>query len=352
MFGLSPVISIEQKTLDEQSALDRRHDDRHRELSESALRDDRRAALSAHRRADAEPDVEPDSRSDPVAARRHRDRAAGAGVQGLRRRARLRLHRGAQEGLPAADHRRQSRSTSPTRSTRVSDGRIGGRIRGGAADVTTCDAVVDRFVVSRKHEKAIKAGIAARCWSATGCCRSTSCKGAEQGGGGAVLQGPVQPDASFRLRRHRARVLRLQQPRERLPDVRRPRRRQAHASGAARPRSAAQHPRRLLRPRGVQVQPGHLGRADDVQPVAGARLLARRAVERAARDGRGNAILYGIDRRKIAIADAARGEGADATIRRDGRSASAASPGGSSATTAGTGSAAKPTRGWRRGSTR
>ena len=97
--------------------------------------------------------------------------------------------------------------------------------------------------------------------------------------------GALQPDASLRLRRHRPRVLRLQQPRERLPDVRRPRRRQAHASGAARSGSEAQHPRRLLRPRGVQVQPRHLGRPRDVQPVAGARFRARRAVEGAARDG-------------------------------------------------------------------
>ena len=43
------------------------------------------------------------------------------------------------------------------------------------------DAVVDRFVVSRKHEKAIKAGDRrARCWSATACCRSTSSKGASK----------------------------------------------------------------------------------------------------------------------------------------------------------------------------
>ncbi len=49
----------------QQSALDRRHDDRHRQLPEPAVRDDRRAALSAHRRADAEPVLEPDPRGDP-----------------------------------------------------------------------------------------------------------------------------------------------------------------------------------------------------------------------------------------------------------------------------------------------
>ena len=50
------------------------------------------------------------------------------------------------------------------------------------------DAVVDRFVVGRKHEKAIKAGIAARCSSATGCCRSTSSKGASKAEARAVLR--------------------------------------------------------------------------------------------------------------------------------------------------------------------
>ena len=93
---------------DQQPALDRRHDDRHRQLPEPAVRDDRPTALSAHRRADAEPDREPDPRGDPLAAGRHRDRAARAGVQDLRRGAGLRLDRSAQEGLPAADRRRQA----------------------------------------------------------------------------------------------------------------------------------------------------------------------------------------------------------------------------------------------------
>ena len=110
-------------------------------------------------------------------------------------------------------------------------------------------------------------------------------KGASKAEAERFYRGAVQPDAPLRLRRHRARVLHVQQPRERLPHLRRARRRQAHASGAARPRSEAQHPRRLLRARGVQVQPGHLGRPGDVQPGEGARLLARHAVGGAARDG-------------------------------------------------------------------
>ena len=92
------------------------------------------------------------------------------------------------------------------------------------------DAVVDRFVVGRKHEKAIKAGIAGTLLVGDGLMQVHVVKGREQGGGRAVLPRAVQRDAPLRLRRHRARVLRVQQPRERLPDLRRPRRPQAHAS--------------------------------------------------------------------------------------------------------------------------
>ena len=176
-------------------------------------------------------------------------------------------------------------------------------------------------------------------------------QGREQGGARAVLRRPLQPDASLRLRRHRARVLHVQQPGERLPHLRRPRRGQAHASGAARPRSAAQHPRRLLRARGVQVQPGHLGRPDDVQPGEGAGVLARHAVEGAARARRATRSSTA-STQKIPVTVAARRQGQARRVGRARRSASAASPAASSATTAATGSAARPTPGWRRGSTR
>jgi excinuclease ABC subunit A len=43
--------------------------------------------------------------------------------------------------------------------------------------VKNTDAVVDRFVAGRKHEKAIKAGIAASSWWAIGCSRCRSSKG-------------------------------------------------------------------------------------------------------------------------------------------------------------------------------
>ena len=121
----------------QQPALDRRHHDRHRQLSEPAVRDHRRAALPAHRRADAEPDGKPDPRGDPVAAGGSRDRAARAGVQGVRRGAGLRLHRSAEEGLPATDHRRQAgghlRGGRTRRIEGPPHGRGGGPVRGRPA---------------------------------------------------------------------------------------------------------------------------------------------------------------------------------------------------------------------------
>ena len=148
----------------QQPALDRRHDDGHRQLPEPPVRDDRPAALPAHRRADAEPDVEPDPRGDPVAAGRDGDRAAGAGVQGLRRGAGLRLHRGAEEGLPAADHRRQAgghlRRGRPRRIEGPGHGRRGGPLRGRP----------------EARERRSRRGSPARCWWATGSCRFTSSK--------------------------------------------------------------------------------------------------------------------------------------------------------------------------------
>ena len=96
--------------------------------------------------------------------------------------------------------------------------------------VKDMDAVVDRFVVGRKHEKAIKAGIAATLLVGDGLLQVQIVKGREQGGSRALLPRAVQQDAPLRLWRHSARVLHVQQSRERLPDLRRPRGPQAHAS--------------------------------------------------------------------------------------------------------------------------
>ena len=108
VFGLSPVISIEQKTIasNPRSTVGTMTDiASYLNLLFATIGE---AALSADRRARAGPIGEPDPGSDPVAARGRGDRAAGAGVQGLRRGARLRVHRAPQEGLPPPDHRRHA----------------------------------------------------------------------------------------------------------------------------------------------------------------------------------------------------------------------------------------------------
>ena len=72
VFGLSPVISIEQKTIgsNPRSTVGTMTDIA--SYLNLLVRDDRRAALPAHRRSDAEPVVEPDPRGDSRRCRRAR----------------------------------------------------------------------------------------------------------------------------------------------------------------------------------------------------------------------------------------------------------------------------------------
>ena len=99
------------------------------------------------------------------------------------------------------------------------------------------DAVVDRLVVGRKHEKAIKAAIAATLLVGDGLLQVQVVKGASKAERERFYQGLCSADAPLRLRGHPARVLHVQQPGERLPDLRRPGRLQADAPGAAGARS-------------------------------------------------------------------------------------------------------------------
>ena len=106
-------------------------------------------------------------------------------------------------------------------------------------------------------------------------------KGASKAEAERFYEASEQPDASLRLRRHRPELLRVQQSGERLPHLRRSRRGQADASGAARfpIRSAASAAAASCK-EAFQVQPGHVGRADDVQP------RRRRSASRSTRRGR------------------------------------------------------------------
>ena len=148
VFGLSPVISIEQKTIasNPRSTVGTMTDiASYLNLLFATIG---RAALPAHRRADAQPNGKPDPGGDPVAPGGNGDRAARAGVQGVRRGAGLRPDRGAEEGLPAADRRRQAGGHLRTGRARRIEGPAHGRGGGPAGR-------------RPKHEKAIKAAIAA-----------------------------------------------------------------------------------------------------------------------------------------------------------------------------------------------
>ena len=68
------------------------------------------------------------------------------------------------------------------------------------------DAVVDRFVVDRKHEKAIKAAIAATLLVGDGLMQVQIVKGATRRTPTRFYKALTQRDAPLRLRRHRART--------------------------------------------------------------------------------------------------------------------------------------------------
>ena len=135
--GLSPAISIEQKTTIAQPALDRRHRHRDLRLHAPALGARRRALQPRHRPADRRPDGQPDGRPGDGAARRHpplsarpgRARPQGRVSQGAGRVAEGRLH--------PRPHRRRSSTRSRTPRARQEiqarhrgGGRPAGRARG------------------------------------------------------------------------------------------------------------------------------------------------------------------------------------------------------------------------------
>ena len=189
----------------QQPALDRRHDDRHRRLPEPAVRDHRSAALS---RA-------PASRR-PAGRRARSSRRSWRCPEGAEIELRapvfkvygeeldVRLHRGAEERLPAAHRRRQAGGHLGAGRARRIGGPAHGRGRGSARGQPK--AREGDQGGHRRHA-------AGRRRAAAGPHR----QGREQGGGRAVLPRAVQRDAPLRLRRHRAGVLRVQQPGERLP---------------------------------------------------------------------------------------------------------------------------------------
>ncbi|MFN8581161.1 MAG: hypothetical protein U0163_09325 [Gemmatimonadaceae bacterium] len=98
-------------------------------------------------------------------------------------------------------------------------------------NVRDMDAIVDRLTVHRKHEKAIKAAIAAALLVGDGLLQIHVEKATPRAAADAFYRG-LWRNASLRLRRHRARVLHVHNnPEAASPHVRRTRRGQAHPSG-------------------------------------------------------------------------------------------------------------------------
>ena len=185
VFGLSPVISIEQKTLtnNPRSTVGT--------MTDIASYLNLLYATIGHAHCPRTGEPVPTRTSSQILEailalpEGTADRAARAGLQGLRRRPGVRLHRAPEEGDPSAHRRRQAGRSRRTRS------------RSRSRSVTNMDAIVDRFVVSRKHEKAIKAGIAAALLVGDGCCRSSEGRRILQGLGSKThhfVYGDIGPD--------------------------------------------------------------------------------------------------------------------------------------------------------------
>ena len=162
VYGLSPVISIEQKTIanNPRSTVGTMTDiASYLNLLYATIGEPHCPRTGE---ADAEPHREPDSGGDSVVAGGHGDRAARAGIPAVRRGTGFRADRGAEEGLPHADHRRQAGGHlgggGAGRSEGHGHGRGGGPLRGGAAS-------------TRRRSRR---GSRRRCWWATDCCRCRS----------------------------------------------------------------------------------------------------------------------------------------------------------------------------------
>ena len=214
------------------------------------------------------------------------------------------------------------------------------------SSVTNMDAVVDRFVVGRKHEKAIKAGIAAALLVGDGLLQVHVEGGLEE-----VLRRDLQQDAAFRLRRHRSRLLHVQQSRR------------ARAAPAAASAWTSSRIRICWCPTRSAASPAAVScrrpTSTTRRPGTGASCTAcrRRSGSRSTRRGRicpqkiRHAILYGIDK-KITMTSPPEAkigrdkwEGQRDELSRDRAPDRALVP-------AATASGARPARRWRRGSTR
>ena len=111
------------------------------------------------------------------------------------------------------------------------------------------DAVVDRFMVGHKHEKAIKAGIAATLLVGDGLMQVQVVKGAGKGEAERFYKGLCSPTHHFVYGGIEPEYFMFNNPESACRTCGGLGRPQDHASGTAGSRPETQHPRRLLRAR-------------------------------------------------------------------------------------------------------
>src|SRR5207237_536954 len=151
------------------------------------------------------------------------------------------------------------------------------------SSVEHMDAVVDRFIVHRKHEKAIKAGIAATLLVGDGLLQIHVAKGASKTEAERFYRGLCSLTHHFVYGGIEPEFFMFNDPESACRTCGGLGGPQAHASGIAGAGPAAQRPRRLLRARSLQVQPRHVGRRSHVQSGPSAGFLVGHAVAKAAR---------------------------------------------------------------------
>ena len=273
--GLSPAISIDQKSTLPEPALDRRHHHRDLRLPARAVRPRRAPALPEVRAADRPADARADRRPGPGAAGGHQVPGAGAGGP----RAEGRVREAARRTSPAkgfasrADRRRGPRAR-PSRSGSPENYKH------------TIEVVVDRLVRQAGHPAA-RRGLASRRRSSSPrasprspCRRPTAARRSR----------PSRQTARVHLRRHLVRragapQLLVQLAVRRLPDVRRPRHRSRSTPSSSSPTRTSRSTR----------APSRLGRAARLEywyrrprgGRRGARLLDSTPRGRSCRRGRG-----------------------------------------------------------------
>ena len=240
--GLSPAISIEQKTTSKKPALDRRHRHRDLRLHAAAVGARRRALFARDRTADRKPDRVADGRPGDGAARGHAALspcAGGARPQGRVPQGTRRVH---EEGLPARQDRRQvlrDRRGARARQEVQSRHRRGGRPHRGASRHRDAARgfTRDRAQARRRPgDRRVRRRRAGR--------RRQGQQAAQRDGRAADLLREVRlPGLGLHHSGDRAAAVLVQQSVRRLRAMRRARRRAAHRCRADHPRQGP-HPAR------------------------------------------------------------------------------------------------------------